>query len=626
MSNTQADTFKLILDNMSEGFFILNPEGVIVRCNKSALEILGMSSENFLGKKIADTCPNCVREDGSPFKVSEFPSSKVFETKKNQTNVVLGSKGSDGKTRWVQINSFLLENSLPELPLATLSTFSDVSVQIEKKLALAKRELQLLETQAVAQIGCWSFNVHTFKFHWTPEMYKIFDFPIENGEPTPLELKKKIHQDDLENFMATFKKSMRGEEIIKARFRVVHADKIIWMESHCKAVQNNGKAFREVRGTCRDITEKMNLELQNSFILEALNIGVWEWHLPKNELIWDHRMYEVYGANQNHISSDSSAFKQSVHPDDFDGAIRDVEVALTGTKKFESNFRALPPNGIIKYIGAKGVVIDNEAGHPEVVYGICWDRSHEVRMAQSRDEERAKAIQVSKLSSLGEMAGGVAHEINNPLTIIRSSVAVIRRELQKKNLTPAKLLDSLEDIDVTVKRISQIVTGLRNLSRDSSSEEVSRFKLKSVFDDVLAICSEKFKTNDVKILIEDKENIFEREIECRRVQLSQVLLNLLMNAQDAVFQEKEKWVSIRIVKTSSRYQIHIVDAGHGIPKMIQDKIFNPFFTTKDIGRGTGLGLSLSRTIVENNKGRLYLNEKSPNTCFIVDYPLSKMVP
>jgi two-component system, NtrC family, sensor histidine kinase HydH len=237
-------------------------------------------------------------------------------------------------------------------------------------------------------------------------------------------------------------------------------------------------------------------------------------------------------------------------------------------------------------------------------------------------EQQASLINSSKLSSLGVMAAGVAHEVNNPLAIISNAVTFVKKQKQRGILDDEALLESMDDIESTVKRISQIIVGLRNLSRDSKDEEHTPVTLQEILHDVLGVCQERFKHNSVDFEIKDRDQLLNVPISCMRVQISQVLMNLLMNSFDAVQDLEEKWIKLTIEKTSSGVSIQIIDSGKGISDEIIQKIFKPFFTTKDVGKGTGLGLSLSMSIIEKHKGKLFVDKNSPNTKFVVELPLA----
>lgn len=242
------------------------------------------------------------------------------------------------------------------------------------------------------------------------------------------------------------------------------------------------------------------------------------------------------------------------------------------------------------------------------------------KMKQAYQKIKEKEVQVfqsSRLASLGEMAGGVAHEINNPLAIISASLQMLKKAKEKEKLTDAMLLESFEGIESTVARITKIVSGLTTLSRKASDNYSESILLRDMFSDVLGVCGEKFKTNGVELDIDLESSIFDKKVIGERVQLSQVFVNLLGNAYDAIEELEDKWIRLEVSEEKSYQVIRVTDSGSGVPMKIQSEVFNPFYTTKEIGKGTGLGLSISKNIISRCGGSLEIDNNCTNTCFIV---------
>jgi len=241
-------------------------------------------------------------------------------------------------------------------------------------------------------------------------------------------------------------------------------------------------------------------------------------------------------------------------------------------------------------------------------------------------EQQALLDQSAKMAALGEMSGGIAHEINNPLTVITINSAQIRRILTKTSsaLQETDLVQSLmtplTKIDNMVQRISKIIKSLRTFARDGSADPFETVQLISIVDDTLTFCESKFKQSEIEII----KNIDpEIEIRCRSTEISQVLLNLFNNAYDAMINSKistrKKCLTISSYIKNKIVYLTVQDTGDGIPQSLRDKIMQPFFTTKDVGQGTGLGLSISRSIMISHHGQIYFDFNSPHTTVVLEF-------
>ena len=222
----------------------------------------------------------------------------------------------------------------------------------------------------------------------------------------------------------------------------------------------------------------------------------------------------------------------------------------------------------------------------------------------------------AKLAALGEMAGGIAHEINNPLNIILLLIEKQRDLLERTPGNITELKKDNEKIETTINRISKIISGLRSFARSGQNDPIESSNLQKIIEDTLSLCHERFKNSNIEL----KVGPFPPDltVKTRPVQLSQVLLNLLNNAFEAVEGFEKKWISVAVTDLENKIQIRVIDCGFGIPESIQDRLFVPFFTTKDIGKGTGLGLSISKGLIESHHGKMYYESSSTHTSFVVE--------
>ncbi|MDZ4678694.1 MAG: ATP-binding protein [Oligoflexia bacterium] len=237
---------------------------------------------------------------------------------------------------------------------------------------------------------------------------------------------------------------------------------------------------------------------------------------------------------------------------------------------------------------------------------------------------RAQSQNQARLASLGEMAGGIAHEINNPLAIIELKLDQLKSRIEDKDFDNAYAVQTIETVLKTSHRIAAIIKGLRYFSRDGTNDPLSVVTLKSIIESTLVLCTERFTHNNIKLIVPDLAN--DLTIECSPVQIHQVLLNLLNNAFDAVEKRSEKWVEIKLQDCGKEIKLIVKDSGLGIPASVELKMFYPFFTTKEIGKGTGLGLSISKGIILRHNGKLEIDHTQKNTTFIITLPKAQPLP
>ena len=222
--------------------------------------------------------------------------------------------------------------------------------------------------------------------------------------------------------------------------------------------------------------------------------------------------------------------------------------------------------------------------------------------------ERRKSLQSAKLASLGEMSAAIAHEINNPITVVLASLGL----LERARLEPEKFNKVLDRIRKAGEKVSQIVGGLTKFSRRSEFSKKSPLSLADIAKDVeeiVALTSAKFGVS-IEMDLQSHAKIFGNEIE-----VAQAVQNLLTNALDAVKGLSEKWVHVAVFETETQVVLQVTDSGPGVLQGLEEKIFEPFFTTKPIGSGTGLGLSIVKGIMTEHEGSVELLKVDGQTCF-----------
>lgn len=246
------------------------------------------------------------------------------------------------------------------------------------------------------------------------------------------------------------------------------------------------------------------------------------------------------------------------------------------------------------------------------------DKEREIIISQGRVHH------ANKMASLGEMASGMAHEINSPIQAISMTAERVQRKL-KKHISSDDIDTSMENIICSVKKVSDIIESLRKVSRDSTKDDFIDINVGILIEDIEKMTEERFKVNNVSFEVNYHDMSKNTIVQCQRLQISQVLINLVNNAYDAIYEMNSKWITIDVRKMSNKVIFSVTDSGEGVPENLIDKIFEPMFTSKEIGKGTGLGLSISQEIAINHNGLLYVDMEYPHTRFVLEFPLVHVV-
>ena len=244
---------------------------------------------------------------------------------------------------------------------------------------------------------------------------------------------------------------------------------------------------------------------------------------------------------------------------------------------------------------------------------LTTELQSKIDVEKELQKEKEKAFTNARLASLGEMAAGIAHEINNPLAIILGKIQVIRKSIEKTQKPMSFYEKQLEGINASCLRVADIVQSMRNLSRLKSEEEFQNFNLEDLMGIVNPLVESKIKQNNINLIIQHQNEIFKAD----KGEISQVIINLINNSVDAISNINEKWIKIESKKCIGGLELRVTDSGRFADIQNSDKLFDPFFTNKELGEGTGLGLSLSKSILERNHGSIEIDQTSKNVSFIL---------
>jgi PAS domain S-box-containing protein len=279
-------------------------------------------------------------------------------------------------------------------------------------------------------------------------------------------------------------------------------------------------------------------------------------------------------------------------------------------------------NGNFYWVNTTIVPYLDENSKPYQYLAIRHDITALKKAQETIMEQQAKIAAGSKYAALGEMAANLTHEINNPLGVILGRCEMLKELLGTGSVDPKILMNMVDNIEYTARRIEKIVRSMRSFSVASDNDPFEIHRLSHIIHETLEFVSQRYRDHGIDLLVFPQDQNL--AIECRDTEISQVLLNLLNNSFDAVSKLEEKWVKVDVKDMNDKVIISITDSGKGIPTHLRSRLFDPFFSTKEKQYGTGLGLSIAKGLIDKQGGTLELDELSNNTRFQIT--LLKRVP
>ena len=256
----------------------------------------------------------------------------------------------------------------------------------------------------------------------------------------------------------------------------------------------------------------------------------------------------------------------------------------------------------------------------EVMAVVCTASDVSARVEAEREllERETKLTLNSRLSGLGKIAGGMAHEINNPLSIVLGNCQLLLTMLAAPTLDREQLNGRVAKIQKNAERVAKIVSSLLSIFNGDRTDVMTDLNLPQLIEMAVESNKDRILAENIAITYQGHEG--DPSTSGNSKQLLLVISSLLSNSIDAIKKHDDKWIKIQSQSLLNETRVIVTDSGKGIPPEIRLKIFEPFFSTKEVNEGTGLGLSLVKQIMEHHGGSLHLDERAKNTCFVLTFP------
>ncbi|MCI0421442.1 MAG: ATP-binding protein, partial [Acidobacteria bacterium] len=381
---------------------------------------------------------------------------------------------------------------------------------------------------------------------------------------------------------------------------------LLTIAGYVAIAMENGRLYESIHEKAEELRR---LKDYNESIVESISVGVLVLGLDDRIEGWNTRMESLMGVGRDQAIGTRLA----------DHFPRNLIDAIHSRTRANSN-GASDALKLYKF----PLRVNSETLVADITLTPLFGRNGEVSgqlMILDDKTERVKMedqlIQSEKLTSIGLLAAGVAHEVNTPLAVVSSYSQMLYKQLHQED-PKAKILDKIIQQSF---RASQIVNSLLNFSRTSGSE-FRLVELHGVVSDTLSLLEHQFKTSKVRVKREFSSGT--PQVFGNQGRLQQVFLNLFINAKDAMPEGGE--LVVRTSNHDSVFRIEVIDTGVGIAEEHLKKVYDPFFTTKELGRGTGLGLSVTYGIIQEHSGKISVDSKPGHgTRFVLEFPAARKV-
>ncbi len=459
-------------------------------------------------------------------------------------------------------------------------------------------------------IGIFEYGFKERRFCISPELYGIIGLEHEEPKRNFFAFFLKIHPADRKRFMRMIRLTIDEGCDNDFIYKIVTNDRQIKNIRLILRISEN-----DLLGTLQDITHYRLIDETLRVFSKALEqnpnmIGISDTQGRVKYInqtytsVTGYRLEELYDKNFSVISSGS-------HSREF---YRDLWRTLTRGDVWRGEFINRKKNGELYHSGAHIFPIRDGGG--EIRYFVSTEK--DITMQKKRQE---MIMIQEKQAQMGEMISMIAHQWRQPLSSIGTIATLLRVSLDLGEIEKENLYNEIEKINQHVQFLSKTVNDFRNFfNPNKHKEEVT---VKEVIEDTVAIMEKNFETKGIRL---DLECGTDELVRIHKNEMMQVLLNLLKNAQDALAEKRVRHPYVRVSsrRVEERVAIDVADNGGGIPEEIIHKIFDPYFSTKSEKVGTGLGLHMSKIIVEqHNRGKLSVENGKEGACFRILLPIEK---
>jgi PAS domain S-box-containing protein len=531
---------------------------------------------------------------------------------------------ADGRVKHVHAIAHALQDASGNREF--IGAVSDITERktTEEQLRWSAQELQrsefyLTEGQRLGQAGSWALNPSGFFEYWSQELFQIYGLDPQKRAPTLEQYLATVHPQDRDFMAETIKRMCEQGSGCDAKKRIIRPDGAVrYIRCVGIPVLDNG-VLKRFLGTAMDVTEQEQLtqELQRreAYLAEAQRLsqtGSWAWSPDQDIRYWSEECYRVLSFDPQDGLPRLDEFVQRIHPDDQPGFRELIQTAIREKAEWEADYRIVHLDGRVRDIHVVGHPVLSTSGHLVEFVGTVIDVTERRRAEQERARLRqleADLAHINRVSTLGEMAASLAHEITQPIASARNNARAAMNFFDNQPPDLTEVREALNCVVGDIDRAGHIVDRIRDHIKKAPPRK-DRFDFNEAINEVLILTRSAITKNGVSVQTRLTEGSL--PVQGDRVQVQQVILNLILNAVEAMASieagARELLISTKQSETNG-IVVAVGDSGPGIDPENLERVFEAFYTTKF--SGVGMGLSICRSIIEAHGGRLWADANEP---------------
>jgi PAS domain S-box-containing protein len=348
--------------------------------------------------------------------------------------------------------------------------------------------------------------------------------------------------------------------------------------------------------------------------------GSWAWNPSSGELFWSREHFRIFGLDPEDNKVSYRVFFRMIHIDERVNVEEAFQEAVRTACDFDAEFRIVRPDGQVRYVHSHAYPVFKEPGELVEYVGTVADITEQRQGEESLGSMQAELAQASRAMTVGQLMATIAHEVNQPLAALVANAGAALRWLAGDPPRIDKARQALTRIARDANRASSVIARIRALVGGTDVQRAP-LDLNSIVQEVIVLVRTELRRNNITVRAQLAENL--RQVRCDRVQMQQVILNLIVNAIEAMAAvvTRPKLLAIATVADFAGVIVSVNDSGAGLDARVLERVFEPFYTTKP--RGMGIGLAISRAIVEAHGGRIWaVPDEASGTTFRFRLPFN----